>query len=64
VIGVSKSRLSLLEVGPDAVWDEKPAEVLLREITRVDFGGGYEEALHLVGGNPKALKRSISPTLP
>ncbi|HEY6308778.1 MAG TPA: hypothetical protein VI488_20245 [Candidatus Angelobacter sp.] len=47
-----EGRLSLLEIGPDARWDAKPIEYRLREITRVDFGGGYEGALHLVGGNP------------
>lgn len=52
VIGVNERKLSLLEIGPDAVWDEKPTDVKLKEITRVEFGGGYEEALHLVGGKP------------
>jgi hypothetical protein len=59
VAGVTKSRLSLLEIGPDALWEEKPSELRLNEITRVDFGGGYEEALHLVGGRPKSLKISL-----
>ncbi|HEX7424334.1 MAG TPA: hypothetical protein VF311_10690 [Terriglobales bacterium] len=36
--------------GPDACWDDKPETYRLREITRVDFGGDYEEALRLVGG--------------
>jgi len=35
-----------------AIWDERPARIPLREITRVDFGGGYEDALHIVGGSP------------
>ncbi len=61
VIDVTKSRLSLLEIGPDAVWDEKPSRVRLSEITRIDFGGGYEEALHLVGGKPKRLKNYTRP---
>ena len=52
VIGLTKGRLSLLEIGPDAKWDENPTEFRLSEITRVDFGGDYEEALHLVGGAP------------
>jgi hypothetical protein len=56
VIGVTKSHLSLLEIGPDAIWEEEPTEVRLSEITRVDFGGSYEEALHIVGGKPKAPK--------
>jgi len=52
VTGISKSHLSLLEIGPDALWEEEPTVIRLREITRVDFGGDYEEALHMVGGSP------------
>jgi hypothetical protein len=52
VVGISKSHVSLMEIGPDAIWEEKPTEIPLRDITRVDFGGGYEDALHIVGGSP------------
>lgn len=52
VVGISKSHVSLLEIGPDAIWEEQPTEIPLREITRVDFGGGYEDALHIVGASP------------
>ena len=44
----------LLEINPDASWDAEPREYRLRDITRVDFGGDYEDALHLVGGWPDA----------
>jgi hypothetical protein len=50
VLGVERGRVSLLEINPDATWDQKPRKHLLSEITRVDFGGDYENALHLVGG--------------
>lgn len=43
-------RVSLLEIGPGASWDDQPNEYKLRDITRIDFGGDYEQALHLVGG--------------
>lgn len=56
VVKIEKGKVSLLEIGPDAVWDEEPIDYRLREITRVDFGGGYEEALVLVGGVPARLK--------
>jgi hypothetical protein len=52
VVGIAKNHVSLLEIGPDAIWEEKPTEIAFREITRVDFGGAYEDALHLVGGSP------------
>jgi len=52
VIEVGDTRLRLLEIGPDAIWEEKLTKIRLSDITRIDFGGGYEEALHLVGGDP------------
>jgi hypothetical protein len=55
VIEISKSAVLLHEIGPDAVWDKEPTKHLLSEITRVEFGGGYEEALHLVGGRAPRL---------
>jgi hypothetical protein len=44
--------LSLLEIGPDAKWEDSPEEYRVGEITRVNFGGDYENALHLAGGDP------------
>lgn len=54
VVDVSKGRLLMLEIGPHAVWEKKPSRFWLKDITRVSFGGGYEEALLLVGGDPYA----------
>ena len=59
VVGISKSHVSLLEIGPDAIWEERPTEISLRRITRVDFGGGYEDALHIVGGIPDSSKLKL-----
>lgn len=56
VVSITEEHVTLQEIGPDAVWQEKPSKYPLREITRVDFGGGYEDALHLVGGFPPKLK--------
>ena len=57
ILGVERSRVSLLEITPDATWEEKPKSFRLSEITRVNFGGDYESALHLVGGDPgQAIK--------
>jgi hypothetical protein len=52
VMGVDRGRVSLLEINPDASWDREPKKYRLNEITRVNFGGDYEDALHLVGGEP------------
>lgn len=54
VIACDEKNLSLLEIGPDADWDDAPTIYKLREITRVDFGGGYEDALSMIGGAPPA----------
>jgi hypothetical protein len=43
--------LQLMEITPDGEWDDEPEEHAIDEITRVDFGGGYEEALLLVAGD-------------
>ena len=52
VEGIQQRQVALLEIGPDAKWDRKPTSYNLSEITSVEFGGEYERALHLVGGNP------------
>lgn len=52
VVNVGDGRLSLLEISPDGQWDDSATEYRIREITRVNFGGDYEDALHLVGGAP------------
>lgn len=50
VRSVKGSTLSLLEVGVEAEWASKARRFDLDDITRLDFGGGYEEALALVAG--------------
>jgi len=43
--------VALQEINPDASWDEEPKLLCKHgDITRVDFGGEYEESLLLVGG--------------
>jgi hypothetical protein len=59
---MTNSHVSLREIGPDGAWDDKLKTYRLTEITRVDFGGDYEEALHLVGGLPQK-KRAQSPLI-
>jgi hypothetical protein len=49
-VQVQGGSVSLMEIGPDAVWYDDVEWYPLDEITRLDFGGGYEEALRLVGG--------------
>ncbi len=50
-VGVSDLHIRLLKILPGAEWETTPATWPLKTITRVDFGGSYEEALLLVGGS-------------
>jgi hypothetical protein len=51
-VEVTASSLQLLEVSPDAEWDDEPTRYRTRDVTRVDFGGSYEDALALVACPP------------
>ena len=62
VLGIERGRVSLLEITPDATWEEKPESFRLNEITRVNFGGDYETALHLVGGHPGQAIQTVQRT--
>ena len=55
VLGIERGQVSLLEINPSAKWDEMPNRYRLNEITEVNFGNDYENALHLVGGAPPAI---------
>jgi hypothetical protein len=50
IVDLRNGFVTLLEIGPDASWDNKLETYRLSEITRVDFGGDYEDALYLIGG--------------
>jgi hypothetical protein len=45
---------TFVTIDPDASWDSELLTVRWSEVVRMDFGGGYEEALSLVGGAPPA----------
>jgi len=66
VIDVGKGRVTLLEIGADATWDDRLEAYRLSEITRVDFGGEYEDALQLIGasGYKRALRLIRAPSKP
>lgn len=58
VVEVGSRQVLLREIRPSATWMPTASAYALREITRVDFGGAYEEALHLVGGSPPRTRES------
>ena len=47
---VDDETVSMIALDPDAEWDEEVTTVPVADVTRVDVGGAYEEALLLVGG--------------
>jgi hypothetical protein len=42
----------LLEISPEADWADRPTKWRFDDLTRIEFGGRYEEALMLIGGLP------------
>ncbi|MEU2351170.1 hypothetical protein [Modestobacter sp. NPDC049651] len=53
-VSMDESTLRLLEVNTRGGWARKPRTFDATDVTRIDFGGGYEEALRLVAGAPPA----------
>jgi hypothetical protein len=49
---VTRHRVVLREIDPGGCWEDELSDYSLKEITRVDFAGGYEEALSLFGDKP------------
>lgn len=49
---VDESMVKLLKVNTRGGWARKPRTFDPRDLTRIDVGGGYEEALSLVAGPP------------
>ena len=54
ILSVGEHHVEVLEIDPDAQWEEETSRFRLNQLTRLDFGGGYERALELVGGPPPA----------
>ncbi|MCU7730062.1 hypothetical protein ODJ79_40645 [Actinoplanes sp. KI2] len=52
LVGIRKRAIGIREVSPQATWDPRPTKWRLRKITRIDFGGAYENALYAVAGDP------------
>lgn len=52
VTSLDAKKLRLLEVDTQAEWKRTPRSIDPADVTRVDIGGSYEEALTLVAGSP------------
>ena len=56
LIDVQDGWCALLKIQPSARWDRQSRWFSMKGITRVCFGGDYEDALYLVGGEPSTKK--------
>lgn len=58
-------RGTMVTISPDATWDvDELLDLAWRDVTRIDFGGDYEDALVLVGGrapSARSDRRGSSP---
>lgn len=50
IVDFDQETLSLFTIDPGANWVAEPMRIRLEDITRIDFGGAYEDALSLVAG--------------
>ncbi|GGS64775.1 hypothetical protein GCM10010156_24610 [Planobispora rosea] len=50
-----KKKARLQEIGPRADWSLSCSTSRVGDLTRIDAGGGYQDALHLVGGSAPEL---------
>jgi hypothetical protein len=56
---LTKQSVLLREISPSATWyDNEPGSYALSEITKIDFGDPYAEALALVSAGPRERVRS------
>lgn len=52
-VRTGKNKVDVLEITADGTWDGRdPRRLRYDDITRVDVGGRYEQALHELGGYP------------
>jgi hypothetical protein len=55
IVSVATTSVKLLEIAADAQWYEMPTTYRLAQITRINMGGRYEEALALVAKTPRKV---------
>jgi hypothetical protein len=53
---VDAGTFGLQEINPGAKWERRVTTYRLRDVTRIEGGGGYEAALWLVGGEAPPLR--------
>lgn len=64
VLSVDDKRVRIRCILPGGVWDDEEDSYRLSKITRVDFGGSYEDALVLyAGGGDKPMRDPFAPRI-
>lgn len=48
IVEIKKSSFLMRAIDPNAEWEEDLTKVSFKDVTRVEFGNGYENSLHLV----------------
>ena len=56
VLEIRKKSFLMQEISPNAEWDEKPTKFKFKDITKIEFGNGYENNLALVAEHRKNKK--------
>lgn len=51
-VRLGKRKLHLLDIDPDALWDHAPRRFAYEDITCIEVGSRYAQALHELGGYP------------
>ncbi len=52
VVEFTEQEIELLGISPAGQWYAAPDRFKFKDITHIEFGGDYEDALFLVGGEP------------
>jgi hypothetical protein len=60
-VGFHGARVEMHEVSPAGRWATVASRFSIRSITKIDFGGGYEEALAAAAGTPTRTPVSQKP---
>ncbi|HZS04258.1 MAG TPA: hypothetical protein VFD58_05430 [Blastocatellia bacterium] len=58
LVSVTEKTFTLYDIDPDANWD-RPCRRKLADLTKVDFGGGYEDALWRVAKEENLIPEKV-----
>ena len=58
LVSITKKTFTLYDIDPDANWD-RPYRRRLADLTKVDFGGGYEDALWRVAKEENLIPEKV-----